>query len=199
MGKQKQIAEAQEQIAEAEDSMEEDDSFFKAIDVDAGPSDSELKRKEEKGARDNKKRQDEINEKIKNGEELSCFDKLEPDKYGYFKSSEWTKCDQEERAARIEKQKQSAEAQDSMADDDSFFKAIDVDAGPSDSELKRKEEKGARENKKRQDKINEKIKNGEELSCFDKLEPDKYGMFKSSEWSKCDQEERAALQEKQKQ
>merc|ERR1712012_1539370 len=105
----------------------------------------------------------------------------------------------EERAARIEKQKQSAEEKDSMEDDDSFFKAIDVDAGPSDSELKRREEKGARDNKRRQDMINEKIKNGEELSCFDKLEPDKYGYFKSSEWIKCDQEERAARIEKQKQ
>merc|ERR1712242_110853 len=110
-----------------------------------------------------------------------------------------SKWDQEERAAIQEKQKQIDEAQDSMEDDDSFFKAIDVDAGPSDSELKRREEKGARDNKRRQDMINEKIKNGEELSCFDKLEPDKYGMFKSSEWSKCDQEERAAIQEKQKQ
>merc|ERR1712045_842524 len=159
----------------------------------------ELRRKEEKGARDDKRRQDMINEKIKNGEELSCFDKLEPDKYGMFKSSEWSKCDQEERAAIKEKQKQIAEAQDSMEEDDSFFKAIDVDAGPSDSELKRKEEKGARDNKKRQDEINEKIKNGEELICFDKLEPDKYGYFKSSEWTKCDQEERAARIEKQKQ
>merc|ERR1712242_261082 len=120
---------------------------------------------------------------------------LEPDKYGMFKSSEWSKCDQEERAAIQEKQKQIdeekqkqideakeqiAEAEDSMEEDDSFFKAIDVDDGPSDSELKRKEEKGARDNKKRQDEINEKIKNGEELSCFDKFEPDKYGMFKSS-------------------
>merc|ERR1712012_510962 len=154
--------EKQKQSAEAQDSMEDDDSFFKAIDVDAGPSDSELKRREEKGARDNKRRQDMINEKIKNGEELSCFDKLEPDKYGMFKSSEWSKCDQEERAAIKEKQQQIAEAQDSMEEDDSFFKAIDVDAGPSDSELKRKEEKGARDNKKRQDEINEKIKNGEE-------------------------------------